>query len=406
MGILVLYKDIYFVLQQSLLISSTYYYNTMVANKIKINLEDLPDKVYVKLEKEFRERFFLELIECVGGKLLLAKMLGFKKSDSITVYQKAKYWCPLSLIKEISFILCKGRSWFNEIEKHIIEIRYGYRRAKGIKNPQFSFVLSNELGCLIGHLLGDGGIGMGSSVYVPFYTNNSLTLLEEFKICLTLFGHVPCVRFKHHNAGHIVFPSILGVFLFQIFGNFIKQEKIVPNVVLNSDKSCKLAFLRALFDDEGCVNISSYTIQIRMSSKHIMENIKKMLEGFDIKTGRMMVETPSFTKRKIQYRFLISGRQNLEKFHSLIGFSHTDKEKKLQILFSNYKQKHPYGKGQIKKLMIDVIQNKKRIKTSELAYELKRLPRGRFHKHLGQLEKENKINWDKKGGFIYCCSLT
>jgi intein/homing endonuclease len=103
------------------------------------------------------------------------------------------------------------------------------------------------------------------------------------------------------------------------------------------DNEQKIVFLRALFDDEGCVSIKKYQIIIEMANKTLIENIKSLLLDMGIRSGKISKVVEIDYKNR--YRISISGKGNLELFYRKINFINRDKRNKLYILLNSYKIK-------------------------------------------------------------------
>ncbi|MDI6825604.1 MAG: hypothetical protein QMD36_00170 [Candidatus Aenigmarchaeota archaeon] len=94
------------------------------------------------------------------------------------------------------------------------------------------------------------------------------------------------------------FPKFVGIILQNLLGKMFGHFKHVPEIILNSDKIFRKLFLRALFDD----------------------------------VGRRKYKKPW----RDQFRFIISGRRNIESYYKEIGFDHPEKKEKLRISLQNY----------------------------------------------------------------------
>ena len=105
------------------------------------------------------------------------------------------------------------------------------------------------------------------------------------------------------------------------------------------NKKSKILFLRALFDDEGCVNLgredgSGRSIEFSNDIKGVIETIKIILEDLHIKTGKISIRNNR--KNRLHYRLFITGKLNIVKFAKEVGFDHKDKKKKLNMLIRKY----------------------------------------------------------------------
>jgi hypothetical protein len=311
----------------------------------KIKLWDLCDlEIYIKIKNPLREEFFRYLLKTSGGYKKLSNKVGITFGH-IYDQRKGRYFTSLKIIKKFLDICPENkRSEFKDkIENNIEEIKVG-SRSTSIKNPKFPISFSPTLARIAGHLVGDGGIKNNLIVH---YTNACSSLLDEFhKDILEIFGDVKYGEYIHVNKEHIKtvwFPRIIGLLLRKIFGQQVKGLKHVPKIIFEVDNNSKASFLRALFDDEGYVNVKSYVISIEMAGKKLVEDIKILLKELGISTGRTATIKRNYIgwrtkyQNKIKYQFYISGKLNLKQFSELINFNHPKKKEKLRILIQKYR---------------------------------------------------------------------
>lgn len=369
----------------------------MVKIKNKIDLWDLPNKrVYVKIEDSVIKTFFEYSTNFAGSEIKLANLLGIKRIGNIWYFKNGIFFTPLDLIMKILKKLPeeKRNEFVKNIEQNLEKLRFGYGNAKSIINPRLPIMFSLQLARIAGHLVGDGGIGMAKGSYPVYYTNRCDVLIEQFKKDMTeIFGDASVYDYHYRNKNDglrmVRYPSIAGIILMDLFGPMIKGLKHVPSLVLESDKNSKSLFLRALFDDEGCV--SSNRIVLGMSNKTIIEKVKKMLNEFGIETGK--ISKGKATERwKARYYLAIFGRNDIHLFAQKIGFDHPEKKEKLNYLLKSYENKvlH-YKKGEMRKLILKILKNEGPLGVCELAKKLNRKPGHRLREHLRKLKKEGKV---------------
>jgi intein/homing endonuclease len=359
-----------------------------------IHLWDLPDrKTYLLIKEHLRRELFNRGYSMLRNKTNLDKFLGLHRVHR-KLYENGKYFCPLWVIKKILSVLDDEERYklMACIEKNIEELRKNYGgRAKSIKNPKFPISFSYVLSRIAGHLVGDGGISRNMIVH---YTNKLKDLTDQFKSDITdAFGEVDIYEYNDDGITQVSAPSIVGLILTAFFGRQSKGYKHVPEIVLNSDKFSKILFLRAVFDDEGSVNLSEKEIELQMTSKPILEKIKELLSEFGIRTGKISKRKKVENQRRV-YRFDITGRRDLEMFNKKIGFDHPEKKQKLQDSLESY-QRYQYKQGEIKIIMLDILKREKEISVKQLAYILKRKPAGRFYRQLRELRNKNLIRLEK-----------
>lgn len=368
----------------------------------QIELWDLYDKnIYVKIEKQITKQFFENFIK--NNPRIKIK---------IWAYKNQKYFTPLNtIIKILDLFPPEEKIKFKKlIESNIEELRFGRGQGKSIKNPKLPIKFSPELAKICGHLIGDGGIRLTKGDYAVHYTNKNPFLIEQFKQdILKIFGSIESYYYKYKikdkniDLKVIRFPSIIGVILMEFFGPMIKDTKKVLDIILDSNKKSKSLFLQALFDDEGCV--SSNRIIIEISNKKIIEAIKNILESeFFIQPTNISEKTHE--KGQNSYRLEIHGRKDICSFYNEINFSHPKKKEKLKGYVDNYKTTILKSrKGEIKKLIIDILKKENNKNVYEIAKHLKREPKRAFKKHLFDLEKEGTVKVKKGKNRIKIYSL-
>jgi len=91
------------------------------------------------------------------------------------------------------------------------------------------------------------------------------------------------------------------------------------------------AFLRGLFDAEGCVNLASGQISLRMTNKNIVKISQLLLLRFGI-TSSFYKEDKKHENWHTSYGLFFGNSTNLKKFTEHINFSSKEKAKKLQFL--------------------------------------------------------------------------
>jgi intein/homing endonuclease len=365
--------------------------------KKELNLWDLIDqKVYVKIRQPVINSFFIYAVKFAGSESKLANLLGIKRIGNIWCYKNGKMLTPLNLIIQILNILHEDkRDEFRKLfEENLEELRYGYGKAKSIKNPKLPIKFSPILSRIAGHLVGDGGIGAEKGNYPVYYTNRCDALVNQFKEdVLSVFGNVDVYDYHYHNKNEgirmVRFPSIVGVILMSLFGPMVNELKHVPELVLDGDRTSKRLFLRALYDDEGCV--SSSRIRIGVSNEEIIRIVRKMIQEISIRPGRV-IRKKATKKWKVSYEFGIFGKNDLILFSKEIGFDHPEKIKKLRYLIRSYKgKKFRYKKGETASSVLKFLENSRSLTVKEIAKLLNRKLNRTLYKHLEKLEKEGII---------------
>jgi intein/homing endonuclease len=362
--------------------------------KKELELWDLSEtKTYVKLKKDVISEFFNYAIRLAGSESKLAHKIGIKKIGNIWYYKTISGFVPLHLIEKIINILPDDKriELKKKIEDNVKELRYGYGRAKSIKNPKLPIRFSPALFRILGHLIGDGGIRATKGDYPVYYTNKCYTLVKQFKEdVLKILGDVDTYEYHNKNDSTVMvrYPSIVGIIFIKFFGYQVSDLKHIPEIISIADKESKVMFLRALMDDEGCV--SSNRVCFGISNRSVIENVREMLNEFGIETG-VIIKRDFKEKWKTHYQFGIFGRNDLQLFENIIGFDDPKKSGKLRELIEGYRNKRShYKRGKIKSLIVRELENKD-MNIYELSIKLNRKPSYRLREQLYKLERDKLI---------------
>ncbi len=107
---------------------------------------------------------------------------------------------------------------------------------------------------------------------------------------------------------------------------FRKLEELRKNrnQILEEGQNVKTAFLRGVFDAEGSVHKNKFRVTLSNKKGDLLNLCKSLLMGLGVETGKIW-------NLKWGVKVLpINGKENIEKFNNLIGFSHPKKEEKLE----------------------------------------------------------------------------
>jgi len=283
-------------------------------------------KKATKSEKPHKNPYFARQIDCAYNKKwnVATAIMGWLYGKSIPCSKLAK-------------IVELARIPWRDVEKNLVSLRAGQNR--GEVNIQFPIFVDEKLGSIVGHILGDGSID--SKYRQVFFTNSNMELAKEFAYAMNATFEIdPRIwlqtrnGFKkqnnwinrtylipnetQHQIG-LFYPSICGDILHSIFGIFAKgkKKKITPQIH-KTPKSFKRGLLRAFFDDEGSVNVQSQQISICQDNPKIIEEIKKLLLDFDIKSNSLHFHIKCHKRR---YYFRVTHVINHHRFYHSIGFT-------------------------------------------------------------------------------------
>jgi hypothetical protein len=81
------------------------------------------------------------------------------------------------------------------------------------------------------------------------------------------------------------------------------------------------------FDAEGTVHNKRYAIRVSSNKKQTIHVVKKIIESFGIKTGKIHADKTAFI-------LPIYGKENLKRFSDVVNFRHKEKKNRLLGLIS------------------------------------------------------------------------
>jgi len=159
---------------------------------------------------------------------------------------------------------------------------------------------------LLAHLIFDGTVNGTSCIY----NNRNLSLLNKVEICMKYIYDYEPKRYLNKRTG-VYRISYHNVALSDYLE--IKLQELLRDVNLLT-KALKREFVKAFFDDEGCVDFrpKRNLRQVRGYQKNVtvLFLIQTLLSNFDIKSR---IVKPN--------EVVISGKENLQKFRKEVNFS-------------------------------------------------------------------------------------
>ena len=366
----------------------------------QIHIWNLPTgKIYIKFNKGFREKFFNLVHQKFGNFNLAGEFLQIKRPDSLLAgnWRRGTNCCPLHLMLKLATEI--GVS-FEDLEKNIEEIRYktslnkrGGSSGKPITNPKLPIVVNEDFAEILGHLCGDGTISRSNPKNgINFnYVNSEPTLIKSFQALMKkIFGNIePNIIIRgggHYSRENYVleYPSIISTFILQVFDYKTDKEMEIPSFIFNMSQKAKARFLRALFDDEACVEQNRKKINLGLKPIKPVQDIIKLLSEFGIKTGGIHKYT-----NRMYNKFEIADQNSIILFSKLIGFKHPKKIKRLNnIIKTGWKFKRYYN-NEAKDKVIKLLRIKGSLEVSQISKILKR-HEGTIQEHLEDLRNEGK----------------
>lgn len=187
-----------------------------------------------------------------------------------------------------------GEGNFNEDTKLPIEIE-NIRKGKNGKTYELNLPKewTKELGQVLGCLIGDGWLRDGDkNCRVGFtFGEKNKELLEYFKDILNdYYGEEIKEVKRKNNVYHLSYHSKYFVEFFKKLGigNWLSENKEVPNAIFTSPKKAVIGFLQGLFSTDGTVRNSpksnSDWVALTSKSKKLLQGIQLLLLQLNIKS--------------------------------------------------------------------------------------------------------------------------
>lgn len=219
-----------------------------------------------------------------------------------------------------------------------------YRKASGERIRKFSIARQGkserkfteivswtpENVLLLGHLIFDGEILRGKCAY----NNRNQSLLLRVESLMGEWYAYPPKRYKNSTTGVtrlIYFNVALSMHLYG-------KATALMNEISTKDKALKREFLRAFFDDEGCVTFSpakKRLVRGYQKDTEVLLLIQKLLADFNI-----------ISSVRLPNEIVISKKSNLKKFQEEINFSRG-------VRINGKRSNSVWGKSLEKRLLLD-----------------------------------------------------
>jgi intein-encoded DNA endonuclease-like protein len=179
---------------------------------------------------------------------------------------------------------------------------------------------SEDLGYVIGVRLGDGYTCEEGYDYIIGLKAKDKKFVEEFGKCLgNVLGRRPIRPWK--VAGKYVAETKCKT-LYELLRKPVDFKRIKKYI--EHCKKCTAAFLRGLFDSEGCVSKEGY-IYLYNTNYVLLVYAQRLLRRFGIEsTGPWLLKTSE------DYYYIYIRAESLLKFYRHIGFTIRRKQKRLE----------------------------------------------------------------------------
>ncbi len=323
--------------------------------KKELHLEDLElylDETYIYLDLVFLNKFLINASKDsspASNRMFIEKIglvFNTKINKSMGLYQTLRGVRPLrfSILRKIK--IYSTFSWL-EIEQNIFGIKVKRGQVTHIKFP---FKIGKDLGCIVGHILGDGSIDKRSDYL--FFSNKNKDLLQEFYSSMDrLFAIEPRIWLQEsgnfitqnkwikrvqsidevpsdQNAA-LFYPKICVLLIKAMLGNFAEgKNKKITSEILSAPKEFQIGLLRAFCDSDGTID--------KTHGPRLFQDDKKILQDFSIILSQLGIQASSIhfyiKKEKMRYYIDITNKQNYRRFYEIIGCTSKNKAKTLKKL--------------------------------------------------------------------------
>ena len=217
-------------------------------NKSIITLEDFPKtQTFIYLEENYKNKLLNNAIKKAGSQRLLANRLIQNIQDLKLKQTYISYWLKNKNLR-LDIIYWLFNYINQDLDKSQIKGIKGPSTTKIIANPKLSIYLTPELANILAKFHCDGcirPINGGTTEYV----NKLSILINEFQNNISkIFGQVPFNIYKNKQGiFRIRIPLFIGRILYY---KFQMNRMRVPDLIKQSNKTIKSAYLRGVFDDE------------------------------------------------------------------------------------------------------------------------------------------------------------
>jgi intein-encoded DNA endonuclease-like protein len=193
---------------------------------------------------------------------------------------------------------------------------------------------SEDLGYVIGVRLGDGYTYEKSRSYVIGLKAKDKEFVEEFGRRLgNILGRRPIRPWKDTKTYTVKAASKT---LYELLRKPVDLKRIRKYV--EHCKKCTAAFLRGLFDSEGCVSKNGY-IYLHNTNYELLVYAQRLLRRFGIESTGPWPSTKKGTTKYIRGKryktnedcyYIYIRAESLPKFYRFIGFTIRRKQKRLE----------------------------------------------------------------------------
>lgn len=205
-----------------------------------------------------------------------------------------------------------------------------YHNGDGRKDIALPEVLDESLGNLLGYLVGDGTWGDGHAVSL---TAEHPETWEHLRRLLSKHFGEPRVQMdaRTANTGRLEVCSVRARRFLDALGwtlGTARDEKMVPWAILRSPRPVVCAFLRGLFETDGCAESGGRHVTLSSASFRLAREVQMLLLNLGIVSN--VSRKWNGKTRKLYAILSLKGVRSRRRFAELVGFD-SDK-KRLPLL--------------------------------------------------------------------------
>ena len=231
-------------------------------------------------------------------------------------------WCYLDELRPGDFVALNRATdlWASES----LDLR-PFHNEGGRKDIVLPSILDEKWGNLLGYLVGDGTWGDDHAISVTVEHPETWTHLRN--LFSELLGE-PRIQMDERtsNTGRLEFCSVRARRFLDAIGwklGCARDEKMIPWAILRSPRQVVCAFLRGLFETDGCAESGGRIISFSTASFRLAHEVQTVLLNLGIVSNIARKWSPK--TRKHYANLTLKGVRSRQRFAEAVGF---DSEKK------------------------------------------------------------------------------
>ncbi|WP_135829832.1 LAGLIDADG family homing endonuclease [Halorussus halobius] len=209
--------------------------------------------------------------------------------------------------------------------------------ATAVEPDDAASTVGGAMGAVLGYLSGDGNVyyDRDAGVYGIRFTNKEEQLLADFeRACQAAFDATPVrppseqrddgvetVRLPGREYADAVLDAGMNLETY--------DDKAFPEGVTDASPATKAAFVRALADSEGSVDVATGNVKIHSSSDELLLGVKSLLLEFGVST---QIQTKGRDDKRDVYVLAITAADSLDAFEQHVGFTLDRKQSALEAV--------------------------------------------------------------------------